>query len=345
MNAQVGGNYMKKKNLSIKEIAKLSNVSVATVSRVINNRSGFSKETREKVLKIIDETGYEANNIAKSLRMSKSHSIGIIVPDIGNFFFADVVQKIEELLFEKNYATIICNTARNSSKEKAYLKMLESKMIDGLIVISGAEQFELENINSDFPLICIDRMPKNPESTIFISSNHYQGAFEATELLLSKGCKNLCVALHRKISSASQERLTGFKDALKKNNMRYNEKNNFLYLPAEKTDNKISVIKKYLENNPDIDGIFAVNDNIALVLLDILPQLGKNIPKDIKLIGFDNTTGAYYCKPKLSSVKQNTSKIAQRTVDSLLNIINGKREQVDKYQLESVQLVLRESTD
>ena len=223
--------------------------------------------------------------------------------------------------------------------------MLESKMIDGLIVISGAEQFELGNINSDFPLICIDRMPKNPESTIFISSNHYQGAFEATELLLSKNCKNLCIALHRKTSSASRERLKGFKDALKKNSIQYNEKNNFLYLPAEKTDNKVSVIKKYLKSNPDIDGIFAVNDNIALVLLDILPQLGKNIPEDIKLIGFDNTSGAYYCKPKLSSVKQNTSKLAQRTVDSLLDIINGKREQVDKYQLESVQLVLRESTD
>ena len=336
---------MKKKNLSIKEIAKLSDVSVATVSRVINNRSGFSAKTREKVMKVINETGYEANNIAKSLRMSRSHSIGIIVPDIGNFFFADIVQKIEELLFERSYATIICNTARSSSKEKAYLKMLESKMIDGLIVISGAEQFELGNINSDFPLICIDRMPKNPESTIFISSNHYQGAFEATELLLSKNCKNLCIALHRKTSSASRERLKGFKDALKKNSIQYNEKNNFLYLPAEKTDNKVSVIKKYLKSNPDIDGIFAVNDNIALVLLDILPQLGKNIPEDIKLIGFDNTSGAYYCKPKLSSVKQNTSKLAQRTVDSLLDIINGKREQVDKYQLESVQLVLRESTD
>ena len=132
---------------------------------------------------------------------------------------------------------------------------------------------------------------------------------------------------------------------LKKNSIQYNEKNNFLYLPAEKTDNKVSVIKKYLKSNPDIDGIFAVNDNIALVLLDILPQLGKNIPEDIKLIGFDNTSGAYYCKPKLSSVKQNTSKLAQRTVDSLLDIINGKKEQVEKYQLESVQLVLRESTD
>ena len=336
---------MKKKNLSIKEIAKLSNVSVATVSRVINNRDGFSEETKEKVLKVINETGYEANNIAKSLRMSKSNSIGIIVPDIGNFFFADVVQKIEELLFERNYSTIICNTARSNSKEKAYLKMLESKMIDGLIVISGAEQFELENINSNFPLICIDRMPKNPESTIFISSNHYQGAFEATELLLSKGCRKLCIALRRKTSSTSRERLKGFKDAFKKNNIEYNEKNNLLYLPTEKSSNQISAIKKYIKNNPDIDGIFAVNDNIALILLDILPQLGKSIPKDVKLIGFDNTTSAYYCKPKLSSVKQDTYKIAQRTVDSLLAVINGNKNQVSKYQLEPVQLILRESTN
>lgn len=334
-----------KKNLSIKEIAKLSNVSVATVSRVINNRSGFSEETKKKVLKIIKDTGYEANNIAKSLRMSKSYSIGIIVPDIGNFFFADIVQKIEELLFEKNYATIICNTTRNSSKEKAYLKMLESKMIDGLIVISGTEQFDPGNIKPDFPLICIDRMPKNPESTVFISSNHYQGAFEATELLLSKGCKNLCVALHRKTASASIERLEGFINALKKNNIQYNEKNNLLYLAAENPDNKISVTKNYLQDNPDIDGIFAVNDNLALILMDILPQLGRDIPSDIKLIGFDDTPGAYYSSPKLSSVKQNTMRIAERAVYSLLNIINGNKNLIDRYQVEPVQIILRESTN
>jgi LacI family transcriptional regulator len=336
---------MKKKNLSIKEIAKLSNVSAATVSRVINNRGGFSDDTRENVLKVIKETGYEANNIAKSLRMSRSYSIGIIVPDIGNFFFADVVQKIEESLFEKKYSTIICNTARSTSKEKAYLKMLQSKMIDGLIVISGAEQFELENVKPDFPLICIDRMPKNPESTVFISSNHYQGAFEATELLLLKGCKNLCISFNRKTTSASKERLKGFKDALSKHNFSCNEKNNFLYLPDEKIDDKITVIKKYLKDNPDVDGIFAVNDNIALNLLKILPELGKKIPEDIKLIGFDNTPCADYCSPKLSSVKQDTLQISERAVHSLLDIINGKREQVNKYQLEPVQIILRESTN
>lgn len=103
------------KKTSIKDIAKLSGVSVATVSRVINNNGRFSEETRKKILDVIEETGYQMNFSAKSLRMNKSFSVGILVPDISNYFFSDVVQKIEEELFELGYSTIICNTGRNLS--------------------------------------------------------------------------------------------------------------------------------------------------------------------------------------------------------------------------------------
>jgi LacI family transcriptional regulator len=136
------------KKISIKDIAQLSGVSVATVSRVINDNGRFSEETRKKVLDVINETGYQMNYSAKSLRMNKSFSIGILVPDISNYFFSDVVQKIEEILFEHGYSTIICNTARNLAKEDAYLQMLESKGVDGIIVISGAEELDFDNSRS-----------------------------------------------------------------------------------------------------------------------------------------------------------------------------------------------------
>lgn len=176
------------KKTSIKDIAKLSGVSVATVSRVINNNGRFSEETRKKILDVIEETGYQMNFSAKSLRMNKSFSVGILVPDISNYFFSDVVQKIEEELFELGYSTIICNTGRNIEKETAYLNMLRSKLVDGIIVISGVDEFVFHY--DDIPYICIDREPLKKEKTIVISSNHYQGAFEATESLINNGCKH-----------------------------------------------------------------------------------------------------------------------------------------------------------
>ncbi|MDU6792106.1 MAG: LacI family DNA-binding transcriptional regulator, partial [Anaerococcus sp.] len=129
------------KTLTIKDIAELADVSVATVSRVINNNGRFSEETRKKVLDIIEKTGYKTNYMAKSLRTNRSYTIGVIVPDISNYFFFSIVEKVEQIMFERNFTTIICNTDRSIKKEKAYLELLESKKIDGLIVISGAENF------------------------------------------------------------------------------------------------------------------------------------------------------------------------------------------------------------
>ena len=113
---------MDKKNISIKEIAKLANVSVATVSRVINNNGRFSEETRKKVQKIIDDYGYTTNMAAKSLRMSKSKTIGIIVPNISNEWFSKLVLEIEKYFFQKNYSVLICNTYKNEDKEIDYFK-------------------------------------------------------------------------------------------------------------------------------------------------------------------------------------------------------------------------------
>lgn len=158
------------------------------------------------------------NYSAKNLRMNKSFTIGILVPDISNYFFSDVVQCLEEILFAKGYSTIICNTSRSSEKELAYLRILEGKGVDGLIVISGAEAFEFTSSSAEkkIPYICIDREPKKKEDTVFISSNHYQGAFESAEELIHKGCQHPVIAMHNQKSTSAKERLKGFKDALKK---------------------------------------------------------------------------------------------------------------------------------
>ncbi|EAC4137723.1 LacI family transcriptional regulator, partial [Listeria monocytogenes] len=315
------------KKTSIKDIAKLSGVSVATVSRVINDNGRFSEETREKVLAVIKETNYQMNFSAKSLRMNKSFSVGILVPDISNYFFSSVVQQIEAILFDQGYSTIICNTGRNLDKEMAYLNMLESKMVDGLIVISGADEFGFKYTNAEngIPYVCIDRQPKDKKDTIFISSNHYQGAFEATEALIHAGVKSPVIFMHSRQSSSAKERLKGFQDALKKNNIRYDPDVSKFTVDLQIHDYQKSIIT-FVNEVTTMDGIFAINDNIALELLNLLPTIGKKIPNDIKVIGFDDTPQCNYTVPKLSSVKQNIPKIAQITVDNLITIIKNPKQ-------------------
>ncbi|HCA4201930.1 TPA: LacI family DNA-binding transcriptional regulator, partial [Listeria monocytogenes] len=314
------------KKTSIKDIAKLSGVSVATVSRVINDNGRFSEETREKVLAVIKETNYQMNFSAKSLRMNKSFSVGILVPDISNYFFSSVVQQIEAILFDQGYSTIICNTGRNLDKEMAYLNMLESKMVDGLIVISGADEFGFKYTNAEngIPYVCIDRQPKDKKDTIFISSNHYQGAFEATEALIHAGVKSPVIFMHSRQSSSAKERLKGFQDALKKNNIRYDPDVSKFTVDLQIHNYQKSIIT-FVNEVTTMDGIFAINDNIALELLNLLPTIGKKIPNDIKVIGFDDTPQCNYTVPKLSSVKQNIPKIAQITVDNLITIIKNPK--------------------
>ncbi|EAE7364855.1 LacI family transcriptional regulator [Listeria monocytogenes] len=332
------------KKTSIKDIAKLSGVSVATVSRVINDNGRFSEETREKVLSVIKETNYQMNFSAKSLRMNKSFSVGILVPDISNYFFSSVVQQIEAILFDQGYSTIICNTGRNLDKEMAYLNMLESKMVDGLIVISGADEFGFKYTNAEngIPYVCIDRQPKDKKDTIFISSNHYQGAFEATEALIHAGVKSPVIFMHSRQSSSAKERLKGFQDALKKNNIRYDPDVSKFTVDLQIHDYQKSIIT-FVNEVTTMDGIFAINDNIALELLNLLPTIGKKIPNDIKVIGFDDTPQCNYTVPKLSSVKQNIPKIAQITVDNLITIIKNPKQKKRITEIVPVELSLKDS--
>ncbi|EHW6854089.1 LacI family DNA-binding transcriptional regulator [Listeria monocytogenes] len=332
------------KKTSIKDIAKLSGVSVATVSRVINDNGRFSEETREKVLAVIKETNYQMNFSAKSLRMNKSFSVGILVPDISNYFFSSVVQQIEAILFDQGYSTIICNTGRNLDKEMAYLNMLESKMVDGLIVISGADEFGFKYTNAEngIPYVCIDRQPKDKKDTIFISSNHYQGAFEATEALIHAGVKSPVIFMHSRQSSSAKERLKGFQDALKKNNIRYDPDVSKFTVDLQIHDYQKSIIT-FVNEVTTMDGIFAINDNIALELLNLLPTIGKKIPNDIKVIGFDDTPQCNYTVPKLSSVKQNIPKIAQITVDNLITIIKNPNQKKRITEIVPVELSLKDS--
>ncbi|MFT8812170.1 LacI family DNA-binding transcriptional regulator [Oenococcus sp.] len=317
-----------KNKLSIKQIADLSGVSSATVSRVINHNGRFSEKTRQKVLKVIQDNHYQINIVAKSLRTQKSYTVGILVPDITNSFFAQLVQKIESYLFEKGYSSIICNTARSAVKESEYLKILTSKMVDGLILISGAKTLKNQAISTNIPVIYIDRQPASSKS-IFISSDHYKGAVLATQHLL-KEVERICFIAQGSHSSSAAERLKGFEDTVAKAvdidsrvldllDYRQGEK-----LERERITSFVNREFAFLRPSQRL-GIFANNDGLAINVLAAVHNLGLKIPEQVAIIGFDDSPMARLSYPQLTTVRQDIDLLAATACDKLLLVIKGKK--------------------
>lgn len=308
---------------SIKDIAEMSGVSTATVSRVINKKGKYSKKTEKKVLDIIKKVNYQVNFHAQSLRTNVTKTIGILIPDIINPFFSLLVQKLEILLYKNGYSTIICNTDRDLKKEKEYLKTLELKNVDALIIISGNSDkgFSFDNTSKHIPYICIDREPKNFSETIYVSSNHLKGSIEATNLLIKKGSKNPAILISKKLSISLRTRLEGFKQALKENNIEYNpEKNVIWYDYTKEFEHQIL---NFIEKEK-IDSVFCTNDNLAIKLINLLDKLNIKVPKDIQIIGFDGIELGNLIKPTLSTIKQDIETISEIAVMNLIDLINKK---------------------
>ena len=279
----------KKKNLSIKEIAQLCNVSIATVSRVINNSGRFAPETQQKILKVIEKYGYTPNMVAKSLKSSTSKTVGVIVPSIANEWFSNLVQYIENFFFDHGYSVFICNTSRDINKEIQYFKSLDSKLVDGIICISGQEHLADNIVTRDIPILCIDRAPNDQPNAYVVQSNHYQGGFLATEELILNGCHDILILLRDRALSVNLQRLNGYKDALEKHHIPINED---LILTISSSESNISAAKKMILNFIDrkipFDGIFATNDWRAYGALKALEEKGIHVPEQVKIVGFDN---------------------------------------------------------
>ncbi len=336
----------KKKSLSIKEIAKLANVSVATVSRVINNNGRFSEETRIRVQKIIDQYGYRTNMAAKSLRMAKSKTVGIIVPNINNEWFSLLVLEIEKYFFEKNYSVFICNTSQTEAKEIAYFQSLDSKMVDGIMCISGSEELPTGIMTRDIPIVCIDRKPKNHHNVYYVESNHYSGGYLATEELIKKGCKRIAIVSRNKSLSVNQQRLEGYRQALKDYGLEaYDELQILLDVSSPNYDGTKHAVEKLVQSNIPFDGVFATNDWRAYGVVVALTEDHIRVPQDVKVIGFDDIPISYACHPSLSTIHQNTKLLAQKSSGLLLSLMNGENPvDNEKHYILPVELIQRDST-
>ena len=330
-----------KKVVSIKELAEMSEVSIATVSRVINKKGGYSKETEEKILKLAESKSYQQNVNARSLRTKKSQTIGVIVPDISNEFFAKIIQAVEKQAIKYNYSVFVCNTDENIEIEKRQLNNLIGQFVDGIIYIGGGVQLGNETQALKIPMIYIDRYIDDKE--IYIESDNFHGGYLAAQELIRSGCKKMAVMKDiRKISSA-HKRYLGFLKALKDSKVGFDEK---LLCDVTVINYKEAKEKtlELLDSGEVFDGVFATNDTLALGVMTALNERRIRIPNEVKIVGFDNISASEIAGIPLTTINQNKRKMGELAVELLMDKILSRKSNVNNIKI-PVNLIRRKSTE
>lgn len=328
------------RNVSIKDIAKITGVSTATVSRVINDNGRFSEDTRQKVIDAINKLGYRSNVVAKSLRTMRTLSIGVIVPDITNEFFSNIVLGIESYCFPNGYSVYICNTSESKEKENMYIADLEAKGVDGLIYLSGGVGEPNQIFNRRIPTVCIDREPSDKNIPVIESDNH-RGGFIATEELIRCGCKNIVLLRDHRDLSTMNHRNKGYIDALNKYDIPV-DLNLVLNLPINFESAK-ECVDKLIASEVKFDGIFAATDLLAVGALSAMKKHKIKVPQEIKLVGFDNILISEFVNPSITTINQDKFKMGETAAHILLELIKENSKKFENIVI-PVELIRRETT-
>lgn len=320
---------------TIKDVAKLAGVSVATVSRVINDSGYVHQETLKKVEGAIKLLNYKPNTVARSLFKKSSRVIGLVVPDIINPFFPEIARAVEDVAYKAGYTVVLCNSDENSEKEKQYVDVLLRSNVDGFIV-AASTQNSTSYLNLTVPIVAIDR--KCGEDIPVVYSDNFEGSKKAAELLIEKGCKYLAHIRGPRNTSSANERYEGFLAAVANKNIWYTVvESKFNKQESEKT--AIALLKEH----PQIDGIAAGNDIIASAVVKAALQKGINIPNDLQVVGFDGIQLSEMMYPSITTVAQPIYTMGEKATKLLIKKVEGKQLTEKDYCL-PVQLIERETT-
>ena len=326
---------------TISEVAKKAGVSPTTVSHVINRTRFVSDEKRERVERAIEEMDYRPNALARSLRNGYTHTLGLILPDSANPFFAEVGHSIEIAAFQAGYSVILCNTENDFAKENLYIDVLTKKQVDGMIfVMMGERNDSLKKlVEMEVPTVVMDRDLPGLEMDVVLADNH-QGGVLAVDHLISMGHKRIgCIAGPSSINPSSR-RLAGYKQALQAANLVAEPE---LIMNGDfhpESGWKLGHAMLSQRNAPT--AIFACNDLMAIGVMRAATELGLRIPDDLALVGYDDIELASYTSPSLTTIKQPKAEMGLASLTFLLRRIKDKQSS-PQYALLPVSLVIRGS--
>jgi len=328
--------------VTIVNVAEKANVSITTVSKILNNKAdSISQNTIDRVMRVVEELNYTPNAIARSMITKKTGTIGLILPDISNLYFSGMARGVENIANRQGYHVIFCNTDDQQEREKESIQMLREKLVDGIIMVpalsSGIEhiQANMKNLKS---YVLVDRVfnaYKYNMNCVYV--DNVAGGYEATKYLIEQGHKKIACITGYIGEDSTKDRLTGYKNALQEAG-----------IPIDRTiimegKYRLSGGERCAEHlmEYEVDAIFVQNDLMACGVYRALQKAGKRIPDDISVVGYDNVDYSVIMSPTLTTVEQHYCKMGETAANNLIHDIEGKA--YEPVVLFTPELVIRES--
>lgn len=328
---------------SIKDVALRAQVSTTTVSHVVNHTRFVSDKVRAEVEAAIRELGYVPSAVARSLKSNTTKTIGMLIPNCSNPYFAEIVRSVEDHCFGAGYTLILCNTDDDPHRQGAYLQVLSEKRIDGMIIISTGEDKDLLRLLQGLPIptVLLDREIEEVNCDL-VETAHMQGGVMATEHLLGLGHRRIaCLAGPADLNSSAQ-RIEGWRRALTDAGLGA-ELGDLLWHSDFSSQGGFTTMQSILASRPAPSAVFVCNDLMCIGALSAAHQAGVRVPQDLSLIGFDDIELAKFTSPTLTTIAQPKHRIGVAAVDMVLERIQDGRVQARQVILQP-ELIVRNST-
>ncbi|MBD2867934.1 LacI family DNA-binding transcriptional regulator [Paenibacillus arenilitoris] len=328
---------------TIRDVASYANVSISTVSRVMNAPETVAEEKRVKVLEAIEALQYQPNAFARGLIYKKSDTLGVMIPDIENPYYAGLIRGMQDAAVVLGHSLMICNTDRDKERTLAYVQSFFEKQVDGIVFASDSLHKEYYEEMQRLRLPYVLASTNAPEYEIpSVDIDDEQGAYEAVKHLIDSGHRRIgmiCFPLDKTISG--QPRYDGFARALREAGL-----NKFVSCVAyaeHRFEDAYEAASQLLARHPELTAVFAASDEFAMGLISYLRDRGRSVPEHVSVIGFDNIRMAHMFIPKLTTIEQPTYDIGYRCVCKLHELITTGEVEVLREKLPH-RLIIREST-
>ncbi len=308
---------------TIKDVAKLAGVGVATISSYING-GNVREYNRIKIENAIKELKYEANEIARGLKTNKSKTIGIIIPGLDSKFYAEICMKIEDILRPLGYAIIITDSRSDKEREDEAIDFLLKKRVDGLIIVPSTENSEKikEFLAQGYPVVMLDRLLHDIEGCPSVIIDNIQATEVATKRLVDAGHKKIGIIIGPEEIYTSRERKKGYCKVLEDNKIQYNEK--YVIHGDYTISGGMAATTKLIEQNKELTAVVLTNYDMTIGAIMALNELGIKVPKDLSFIGFDSIDFAKALTPHIEIILQPLDDIAKNAAEALIQRLNQK---------------------
>ncbi|MGI6168110.1 MAG: LacI family DNA-binding transcriptional regulator [Christensenellales bacterium] len=342
----------KAKITSIKDVAALANVSISTVSHVLNRSKNVSSGLSKRVMDAVEELGYEINPIASGLKSGKTNMIGVVVTTIANIFYSELLHSIHAAALKKNYNVCIYETQQNLEHEIRYIDVLKSRWVEGILLTSCLDTDRPEapgyikklttlNINRKrIPVVCIDAAIS--ETLDAVTADNRVAMFKATQHMFDIGKRNIAYVAAPFYFQNGKDRKMGYLDALQRNSAPIRQE--FIVEGDFSPESGAACMRKLLSLGLPIDGVAVGSDQMGVGVIWELKQRGFRIPQDIAVTGFDDNFPATLISPSLSTMRVSKEKLGSYAFDLLIERINNPGAPRKLVELES-ELIVRQSTD